>query len=107
MPSADPAVPEAVVAFLEEAQRRRLIGPGPLEPHVAHSLGFADAVAATRGGALTAGDRVADLGTGGGLPGLVLAGALPEVRFTLIEGSIRHRGRSPPLGRALRMEWPG
>jgi 16S rRNA (guanine527-N7)-methyltransferase len=89
MPAADPAVPEAVLGILEEAQGQGVIGKGPLQPHVVHSLGFAAAVAGVRGTPLTAADRVADLGTGAGLPGLVLAAAFPEVSFTLIEGSTR------------------
>lgn len=34
-------------------------------------------------------DRATDLGSGGGLPGLVLAIARPEIRFTLIESDRR------------------
>lgn len=35
------------------------------------------------------GDRVADIGTGGGLPGLALAYALPEVEFTLVDATAK------------------
>jgi 16S rRNA (guanine527-N7)-methyltransferase len=89
MPAADPVAPRELLDILEEARRQGFIGPGPLDPHLAHSQGFADAVARVRGTTLGAEDRVADLGTGAGLPGLVLAGTFPEAHFTLIEGSTR------------------
>lgn len=38
------------------------------------------------------GDRGADLGSGSGLPGLVLASALPSVHFTLVERMGRRAG---------------
>ncbi|NLA64382.1 MAG: 16S rRNA (guanine(527)-N(7))-methyltransferase RsmG [Leucobacter sp.] len=56
---------------------------GPLEParlwtrHLLNSAVLAPL--------LTAGARVADIGTGGGMPGLVLAIVRPDVRFVLIE----------------------
>jgi 16S rRNA (guanine527-N7)-methyltransferase len=97
MASAEPAVSKAVLEVLEEAQHQGLIGSGPLRPHVVHSLGFSDA-ARKRGRPFGPGDRVADLGSGAGLPGLVLADAFPEVSFTLIEGSTR---RAAFLGHAV------
>ena len=75
--------------MLADAQTQGFIGPGALAPHVAHAYGFADALARARGTPLSLDDRVVDLGAGGGLPGLVLAGAWPEARFSLVEGSIR------------------
>ncbi len=36
-----------------------------------------------------AGDRVLDIGTGGGLPGLALAEALPDVEFTLMDSTAK------------------
>ncbi len=51
---------------LEEGQRRGLIGPAPIEEHVAHARRFGLAVQPLPAPAL-------DLGSGGGLPGLVLA----------------------------------
>jgi 16S rRNA (guanine527-N7)-methyltransferase len=46
---------------------------------VEHALRFADA--------LRPGSRLADLGSGGGVPGLVLACALPDRQVILVEGS--------------------
>lgn len=70
-----------LVEVLEQAQRRRVIGPGALADHVAHALGFAQAWPP-----LASAECVLDLGSGGGLPGLVLAGYLDETRFVLLEG---------------------
>ncbi len=51
------------------------------ERHVLHSLAIAK-VFAFRPGA-----HLLDLGTGGGFPGIPLAILLPEVRFTLVDGT--------------------
>lgn len=76
--------------MLRDGQRQGFIGPGDLEGHVSHSLAFVEIV-----------DRLSrdleglpepvlvDLGTGGGLPGLVLARSLPHWRTVLVEGSTR------------------
>jgi len=97
--------PPSVLAVLAEAQRQGFIGPGPLDPHVMHSLGFAGALAQARGGSAGPGDHVVDLGAGGGLPGLVLAGVWPTARFSLVEGSSR---RAAFLEEAVRgCRWEG
>lgn len=64
-----------------------LIGPASLLFHHAHAQGFAanDAVKAN----LDNGCRCADLGSGGGIPGLVLAEDFPETRWTLIDSRLR------------------
>lgn len=56
----------ALERALEEGQRRGLLGPAPVEVHIAHAERFAKAIGPLPGPAL-------DLGSGGGLPGLVLA----------------------------------
>jgi 16S rRNA (guanine527-N7)-methyltransferase len=53
--------------LLTEAQRLGYIGPGPVDPHLAHAHRFAAALEPEPVG------RALDLGSGGGLPGLVLA----------------------------------
>jgi 16S rRNA (guanine527-N7)-methyltransferase len=68
---------------LEEAQRRGLIGPGPLEPQVHHALGMGEAAGGSPEGAAL------DLGTGGGLPGLVLATHWPASRWVLLDSRRR------------------
>lgn len=52
-------------------------------------MGFAEVLTEMRGQALGPQDHVVDLGSGGGLPGLVLAARFPGVRFSFIEGSTR------------------
>jgi 16S rRNA (guanine527-N7)-methyltransferase len=72
---------------LEEARARGFLGPGPVEPQVEHAAGFAVAAGreAPPGPAL-------DLGSGGGLPGLVLACSWPGSRWTLVEANRRRAG---------------
>lgn len=71
-------------AVLARQRERDLLGPDPLPALIGHSLGFA---------ALVEGPppaHVVDLGSGGGVPGLVLAvEAWPEARFTLVDASQR------------------
>lgn len=58
-----------LVRALEESRARGYLGPGPIEPHIAHAEGFAvcwEERDATPPAAFL------DLGSGGGLPGLVL-----------------------------------
>src|SRR6202034_241076 len=79
----------ALLEVLSDARARGFIGPGPLMPHVAHALRFSRALGQVRGTELHPGDRVVDLGAGGGLPGLVLAMSCAGLRMTLVEGSTR------------------
>lgn len=55
---------------LRESREWGFLGPGDIEPHVEHSLGFARAWESVRTGPP---DVLVDLGSGGGIPGLVLA----------------------------------
>ena len=79
---------------LRTAQRLGFFGAAPIEDAIAHASGYLPAV-----GPLSPGSRLADLGSGGGLPGLVLATAHPEVEVVLID---RRQKRTDFLERAVR-----
>lgn len=63
-----------------------LLGPGSVEAHIHHAAGYHEVWEA-----IGRPDRssVADLGSGGGLPGLVLAEAWGDSRFSLIDAAER------------------
>lgn len=72
---------QSLEKVLKESRVRGFLGPGPVTTHIGNALGFEPAI---RGSS-----SVLDLGSGGGVPGLVLAEALPETRFTLLDASSR------------------
>jgi len=78
--------PGLLLDSLERARDRGFLGPGEVRRHLDHSIGFAE-VARSVLGAPPA--RLADLGTGGGVPGLVLAATWPETEVALVESSVR------------------
>lgn len=69
---------QGLVAQLERARSLGFLGPGPVEPHLAHAVAFVDALAAVTG-------RVVDLGSGGGLPGFVIGVARPDLHLILLD----------------------
>jgi 16S rRNA (guanine527-N7)-methyltransferase len=68
---------------LEEARTLGFLGPGPVAGHVQHAEGFLQAVGQERP------RRLVDLGTGAGIPGLVLAQAWPDVDVVLLDAAER------------------
>lgn len=98
---------------LVEAQSLGFLGPAPVDDQLEHSSAFVTVIrrlvapigasterlSESRRSPVTAiarpdgGDhellRIADLGSGGGLPGLVVASLMPGARVYLIEGSMR------------------
>lgn len=82
-------VPATVYEVLADGQAQGFIGPGSIEPHVRHALGFLEAIERAQRSTVSTLDKIADLGSGAGLPGLVLASVLPGVSLTLVEGSSR------------------
>ncbi len=82
--------------MLERARSLGFLGPGPVEDHVEHAARFRQALEGLEPGLDTSADpasgsagldRVADIGAGGGVPGLVLLATMPELQVTLIDAS--------------------
>ena len=69
---------EALLAALAAIQARGAIGEQSLQGAVAHAEQFVVALADVTG-------RVIDLGSGGGLPGLVIAARRPDLELVLVE----------------------
>lgn len=70
-----------LIAVLDQAQQRGWVGPQAIDRQIDHSLAFAAAVAEIP-------TKAVDLGSGGGLPALVLAAAWPQSTWTLVESSL-------------------
>jgi predicted O-methyltransferase YrrM len=70
----------ALRRILSEIQRRGGIGRVPVRESIAHADRYVTALAA-----LPPGSRVIDLGSGGGLPGLVIVARRADVHVTLVE----------------------
>lgn len=75
-------IDERLRAVLDDARSRGFLGPGPVESHLDHARLFLDAVSPTA-------RFFVDLGSGAGIPGLVLARARPDLSGALLEGSTR------------------
>jgi 16S rRNA (guanine527-N7)-methyltransferase len=71
---------------LEVARRRGILGPGPVEAHLQHSAAMADAIARDFDG------RFLDLGSGAGVPGLILLELWPGATAVLLDGRRRRCG---------------
>lgn len=67
-----------LVPILERAQRLGFLGPEPVSNHVEHALRYRVPVVESAGLAM-------DIGSGGGVPGLVLAVLLPHVRWVFLD----------------------
>jgi 16S rRNA (guanine527-N7)-methyltransferase len=68
---------------LEDARRRGMVGPGPVEAHVDHAEALAAAVDPDFHG------RFLDLGSGAGVPGLILLGLWPTASGVLLDARRR------------------
>lgn len=71
---------------LEVARAAGFLGPGPIGPHIRHAEGFAVAAEDALGRTPAS---YADLGTGGGIPGLVLALRWPGIRAVFVDSNSR------------------
>jgi 16S rRNA (guanine527-N7)-methyltransferase len=76
-------------AVLSDGRRRHLTGPGELAVQIDHALGFLDALRMGDAERAAVGSRVLDLGSGGGLPGLVIAVSRPDLRMVLLDSNLR------------------
>jgi 16S rRNA (guanine527-N7)-methyltransferase len=72
----------SLLAVLERAQALGFLGPGPVERHLAQAEAFVAALPAPP-------RRVLDLGSGGGVPGLVLVERWPDTGFVLADAQQR------------------
>jgi 16S rRNA (guanine527-N7)-methyltransferase len=79
------------------AREAGFLGPGPIERHYLHALGFVKL--ARRVEPVVANPRILDLGSGGGLPGLVVAQQWPAAHLVLLEANQR---RAQFLERSVR-----
>jgi 16S rRNA (guanine527-N7)-methyltransferase len=91
----DGIAPGALQEVLEAARQAGFLGPGPIDLHLRHAEGFE-----TLARRVTDADspRLLDLGSGGGLPGLVVAGRWPEATMVLLDANER---RAQFLDRAV------
>jgi len=71
-----------LVAILEETQRLGVIGKAPLGSHIDQARAFFSVVADL----VEPSSRLLDLGSGGGLPGLVIAATWPALQVVLLDG---------------------
>jgi 16S rRNA (guanine527-N7)-methyltransferase len=70
-----------IEAVLDAARELGLLGPGPIAPQLDHARAFVRAV--------PSGSRLLDLGSGGGLPGLVIFADRADVHGVLLDATQR------------------
>jgi 16S rRNA (guanine527-N7)-methyltransferase len=79
-----PETADALREVLLDAQKIGFIGTNiPIDDHLDHALGFARAWPGPTDG------RMLDLGSGGGLPGLVLAACWPDSTWVLLDARVQ------------------
>lgn len=69
---------EGLVRVLGRARELGFLGPGAVEDHVVHARGFLSGLDGVGG-------LVVDLGSGGGVPGLIVAVARPDLPMVLLD----------------------
>lgn len=88
--------PTALIEALGSSQRLGFLGDLPIPAVIAHARHF---VRAVEEWAPAAAPQIADIGSGGGVPGLVLAVDLPAAHVTMID---RRAARTDHLARLVR-----
>lgn len=81
-PASGSRADDELQAVLQDAKSLGFLGPGPIEDHITHGRALTAAVP----------DRAkvfVDLGSGGGIPGLVVAMDRPDLSGVLVDGSTR------------------
>ncbi len=85
----DAAISDEVAALLERSRGFGFLGPQAIARQVEHALDFWRAIVAS---GLDRPAHLLDLGSGGGLPGLVLLEKLPTAKIVLLDSSQRRTG---------------
>ena len=91
----DAGLPESLLEALKQSREWGFLGEGPVETHIAHALGFAAAAESLTdvpGDGFSPGlgmGRWMDLGSGGGIPGLVLAHRWSDSQAVLLDSNER------------------
>ncbi len=83
------SVPTPLADILSQARRAGFLGPGPIGPHLAHAEAFAGLARRQPGSSGLSRPRLLDLGSGGGLPGLVIAVEWLEAALVLLDANQR------------------
>lgn len=73
--------PDRLISVLERARSLGFLGPGPVTDHVDHARAFVREVPDSA--------RVLDLGSGGGVPGLIVAVERPASELVLVDSMTR------------------
>ncbi len=73
---------EELHAVLEESRRLGFLGPGPVDDHIAHAERFCRLVGDVSG-------SFVDLGSGGGVPGLVALAVWPQASGVLLDAQAK------------------
>lgn len=90
--SVPPDLADELLAVVEHARSVGMLGTASAQQVIDHSLRFARALTGVTG-------TVVDIGTGPGIPGLVIAVARPDLRLVLVD---RRRTRLDTAERAVR-----
>jgi 16S rRNA (guanine527-N7)-methyltransferase len=95
--------PARLLDVLDEARAAGFLGPGPLDTQLRHAEGFAVVARSLWPDGPTP-PVLLDLGSGGGLPGLVVAARWPEATVVLLDASARRTAFLAAATRRLELE---